>query len=243
VKKYLALLLLISSCSPVYLPNSRNSPMFKDGGEVQLGASIGNGVEVQGAFSVSKHIGFMANYYNVNRTSDDLNDSNDSEKHRLFEAGVGYYTNPDAAPYFFELYAGYGEGKGSSHDVQWFTSVPANAAGRYNKIFIQPAIGFNKKSFHMSFVQRVSIIDFTHFEDGTTRLTINEKSQAFYEPAFIGRFNIADDHIYLNWQTGFSIPLFKDPYFDYRSFIMSAGLGFRIYRNKPDSEKKFRDNR
>lgn len=217
--------------------------MFKNGGEVQLGASIGNGVEVQGAFSVSKHIGFMGNYYNVNRKPNDFNDSNDSEKHRLFEGGVGYFLNQESVPYFFEMFAGYGEGEGSSHDVLWYTSVPENASGRYNKIFIQPAIGFNKKSFHLSFVQRISIIDFTDFDDGTTRLTINEKSQAFYEPAFICRFNLADDHIYMNWQTGLSIPMFKDPYFDFRSFIMSAGLGFRIYRKKSDSEKKFRDTR
>jgi hypothetical protein len=241
VKKYLALLLIASSCSPVYLPNSRNSPMFRNAGEIQVGASVGNGIEVQSAVAVTKHVGLMANYFNVNRQPDDLNNANDAEKHKLFEGGVGYFLNEES--YFFEIFAGYGEGEGSSHDELFFTSVPENAYGRYNKIFIQPAIGFNRKSMHVSFVQRVSIIDFTEFEDGTTRIEINEKSQAFYEPAVIGKFNFADNHVYMNWQMGISVPMFKDPYFDFRSFIISAGLGFRINARKPDGEKKLRDTR
>jgi hypothetical protein len=218
--------------------------MFRNGGEIQAGVSIANGLEVQSAVAVTNHVGLMANYFYINREPQDANDLNDTRRHRLFEGGAGYFANFDS--YFFEIFAGYGEGEGSSHSDYFFTSNPDIASGRYNKIFIQPAIGFNKKSMHVSFVQRVSIVDFTEFSDGSTRIKINENPQSFYEPAVIGRFNFADNHAYMTWQMGISVPLFKDPYFDYRSFIISAGLGFRINagkNQKSESEKQFRDTR
>jgi hypothetical protein len=237
MKKLVVLLLIATSCSPVYLPNSRNSPMFKDAGEFQFGGSIGNGVEAQSAVSVSNHIGIMANYFYVNRKHNDLDKGEDREKHQLFEGGVGYFYNSDGM--FFEIFGGYGQGKGSSFEEYSFFSEPTKATGKYNKIFIQPAFGFNKNSFHLSFVPRVSIIDFTEFNDGTNRIEIDEKSQAFFEPALIGRFNFVSDHIYFQWQTGASLPMFKDPYFDFRSLVISAGLGFRI-GGKSSTPKKIR---
>lgn len=241
MKKYLLLLLIAASCSPVYLPNSRNSPMFRNAGEVQMGVSIGNGVEAQGAVAVSDHIGLMANYFYFNREPNDANDFSDARNHRIFEGGAGYFTNFNSN--FFEIFAGYGQGRGSAHDEIFVSSTQESAYGKYNKIFIQPAIGFNKKAMHVSFVQRLSIVDFTEFDDGTTRVEIDEKAQAFYEPAVIGRFNFADNHAYFGWQLGISVPMFKEPYFDYRSFVLSAGLGFRLKGRKPDSEKNYRDTR
>jgi hypothetical protein len=214
--------------------------MFKNAGEVQAGVSIGNGVEAQGAVAVSDHIGLMANYFYFNREPDDKNDFNDARNHRLFEGGVGYYKNFKS--HFVEIFGGYGQGRGTAHK-EFLSNMQESARGKYNKIFIQPAIGFNRKAVHVSFVQRFSIVDFTEFDDGTTRVEIDEKAQGFYEPAVISRFNFADDYVYMIWQAGLSIPMFKNPYFDYRSFIISAGLGFRLKGKKPDSEKNFRDTR
>lgn len=210
--------------------------MLKNAGEFQLSGSMGSGFELQSAVAVTDNFGLMMNYYSVKRRPDG---DGDEVRHKLFEGGIGYFTNK--GPTFFELYAGFGRGKGTSTEDLSFFGGPSYATGRYSKIFFQPAVGFNKRAVHVSFVSRFSIIDFVDFDDGTSRIEIDGKSQGFFEPAVVGRWNFASNQIFLQWQMGASIPLMKEPYFDYNSGVASIGLGFRIGGSKPDSEKKIRE--
>ena len=61
VKKLILLLLIATSCSPVYVPNARNTPLFQGAGEVQVAAQVGQGYDVQTAVSITDHVGVMAN--------------------------------------------------------------------------------------------------------------------------------------------------------------------------------------
>jgi hypothetical protein len=226
--KQLAVILLLAttSCAPVYIPNLRNAPMFQKGGEVQGSFQVGNGLEVQGAVAISNNIGIMGNYSYLWREGDET--TNDYRRHQFYEGGLGYFKNTNDGS-IFEVFAGYGKGEGSSYDEYvFFSSSKIQAKGKYDRYFIQPTIGFNRKTFHGAFVSRFSFVDFKEFSDGTTTY-IDEKSGVwFFEPAFVGKVNTSNNHVFFTFQSGLSLPLLQDNYFDHRGFHAAMGIGFRF---------------
>jgi hypothetical protein len=230
MKKLLLALLVMSSCSPVYVPNLRNSPMFEKGGEVQIAGQIGNGYEGQAAVSVSNHIGLMANYAYIDRGNIEPGDEgNDYLRHKLFEGGIGYFDNDENM--FMEIFAGYGRGEGSNN--RNFFDLDS-VSGKYERYFIQPAFGFNKKTMHFSFVPRISVVDFTEFSNSTNTTIVDEKPKVFFEPSFIGRVNGMNNRFFFTFQAGFSISTTDQRYFDHRWFQTGFGMGFRFGAFKPD---------
>src|SRR5690606_20153730 len=164
----------LTACAPVYVPNLRNSPMFTKGGEFQAAVQVGNGVEVQSAFAVTDHFGVMANYAFVDRTQ--AEEPEDYARHRIFEGGLGYFTNREDS--FFEVFAGYGKGEGSSYDsYTFFGSQSIQATGTYERYFIQPAVGINKKTLDFAFVPRISIVDFYRFSNELASAAVDEPAK------------------------------------------------------------------
>lgn len=234
------ILLIASSCAPVYVPNIRNSPMFSEGGEFQGSVSAGNGLEAQAALSLTKHIGVIGNYSYINRDRVDVNSGSSQDgyhRHKFYEGGIGYYENQEKM--FMEVFVGYGEGEGSSYDsYDIFGTQTTQATGKYQRYFLQPAFGFNKRTMHVSFVPRFSLVDFTEFSDGTTSVAINEDPVLFFEPAVIGRVNFAENRLFFAFQGGFSASVMSSRFYDHRPFQLSAGLGFRIGGRRPDAVAK-----
>jgi hypothetical protein len=235
--------LFVSSCAPVYVPNARNSPMFTKAGEFQGSLQLGNGLDVQGAVSVSNHIGLMGNFSYANNKSPDPDDSDDYHRHKFFEGGIGYFENQ--GKWCYEIFAGYGEGEGSSFDEYDFfssgSSSTVRATGKFNRIFIQPAFGLNKKMFHVSFVPRISLVDFTEFTSddagGVAPYIANDDPKVFIEPAVMGRINLMSNRMFFTFQGGFSVPATK-VYYEYRPFYVSTGIGFRIGGTKADVQSE-----
>lgn len=226
MKKLFLLLIIFSSCAPVYIPNSRNSPMFRKAGEFQASGSFINGLEAQAAVSITNHFGVMGNFLYLDRSSSDRTEE-DYRHHKFYEGGIGYFENQEKM--FFEIFAGYGKGEGSSSDDDFDLSTnDIHVTGKYERYFIQPGFGWNKKTMHLSFAPRFSMVDFTEFNDGVNSYSIDEEPAFFFEPAFIGRVNFADNHMFFTFQTGVSMSFESGRYFDHRPFQMSAGLGFRI---------------
>jgi hypothetical protein len=227
MKKFTVVLLLITtSCAPVYIPNLRNAPMFQKGGEVQGSFQVGNGLEVQGAWAINNNLGIMGNYSYLRR--DDVDNTKDYRRHTFFEGALGYFKNSNEGS-TFEVFAGYGKGEGSSYDEYFFnSSAQVQASGKYERYFIQPTIGFNKKAFHGGFVSRFSFVDFKEFSDGTTTYVDEKSGIWFFEPAFVGKINTADNRVFFTFQTGLSLPLLRDNYFDHRTFTTGIGIGFRL---------------
>ncbi len=226
MKNWIILTLLVWGCAPTYVPNVRNSPLFTKGGEVQGSFQWGNGFDAQAAVSVSSHIGLMANYNYANRERFDPDDYDDYHKHRFYEGGIGYFTN-DAA-WCVEVFAGYGRGEGSSKNefLAWDSSVPST--GKYERYFLQPAFGLNKKLVHVAFIPRFSIVDFTAYSDDQVSFIVQEKPKFFFEPAVMGRVNFANNHMFFTFQGGYSSSMSNDVYFSHRRFQVSTGLGFRF---------------
>ncbi len=230
MKKFILLLLVVSACSPVYVPNARNSPLFRKAGEFQGAIGFGNGLDVQGAVSVSNHIGLMTNFSYANRHSNpyDIDEDNDDyHYHKFFEGGVGYYENQ--GQWCYEIFAGYGKGEGANYDTyDWWGSNSERATGKFERFFIQPAFGLNKKIMHVSFVPRISIVDFKEFSNDVSTFKIDDDPQVFFEPAVIGRVNLANNKLFFHFQTGFSIAAGSDTFYDYTAFHFSTGIGFRL---------------
>ena len=219
-------LLAVSACAPVYIPNVRNSPMFTKGGEFQASVQIGNGIEAQSAAAVTDHFAIMANYLYINVT--DTEDKDDYFRHTFFEGAIGYFSNKDDS--FFEVFAGYGRGKGSTNDAFDFlgSSNSLAATGRYERYFIQPGFGLNRKTVDLSFAPRISMVDFYEFSTEVSRNPIHESPKFFFEPAVIGRANFANNKMFFVFQGGVSLGMSENIYFDRRNFQLSAGFGLRL---------------
>jgi hypothetical protein len=218
-------LLAIAGCAPVYVPNLRNSPMFTKGGEFQASLQIGNGFEGQTAYAVSDHFGVMANYAYINESSAD--DVESYHRHRFFEGGIGYFSNKENS--FFEVFAGYGRGKGSSYDeFEFFGSQTIAATGEYERYLIQPAFGMSQDKVQLSFVPRVSMVDFFKFSTELYETSIAEKPVFFFEPGIVLRYNFSNNRTFVVLQTGASLKLSDDIYFERRRFQVGGGFGFRL---------------
>ncbi|MEO8472282.1 MAG: hypothetical protein ABI477_08810 [Chryseolinea sp.] len=237
MKKVFLILLIGTGCSPVYVPNARNSPLFTKAGEFQGTVALGNGIDVQTAASITNHIGVMANYSyedrNGSQYTTNFNDD-DYHHHKFFEGGIGYYEN--VKNWCYEVFAGYGKGEGSSYDSYvWWNNVDQKATGKYERFFIQPAFGLNKKIMSVSFVPRVSLVDFKEFSNDVSTYKINASPKVFFEPAVIGKVNLVDNHLILMFQAGVSfVPDGSKLFYDYRPFQFSTGIGFRIGGIKSD---------
>lgn len=215
--------LLFTACAPVYIPNVRNVPLFRGAGEFQGSVHFGTGIDVQSAVSVTDHIGLMGNFEFVDRNNSE-DDINDYVKHKLWEAGVGYYDNSGKVCY--EIFGGYGRGEGTSYGYySWFSVDEVTATGNYGKFFIQPSIGSNHRVFNWIATARLSYIDFEKFTyDAQTRLY--GSPVVFFEPSFTGRVFFGKSPIYSQFQAGLSMTT-QETVFDYEPFHFSIGFGFR----------------
>jgi hypothetical protein len=229
MKKFIFLVCVLSSCAPVYVPNIRNSPMFQKGGEFQAAVQVGNGIDGQVAVSFTDHFGLIANYNYINRDKG----TNDSLRHNLLEAGLGYFTNKEDM--FFEIFAGYGKGEGFStgtiFDLQ-------NVTGKYERYFIQPALGMNHKYIHVSFVPRISIVDFKEYSIGSVSYVVNEDPKVFFEPCVVMKVNTDNNRFFYTLQGGVSVSVSNDLYFDHRKYQVATGFGVRLGGVRPAKESR-----
>lgn len=225
----LLFVLLVSACSPLYLPNARNTPMFSKAGEVQGNLSFVSGYNYQVAVAVTNHIGVMGNGLYTDTKSDIRSSVN---RYSFNEFGVGYYANSNG--YYFDLFGGFGVGKTSGTDSV-FAIHPAQPSGydfhltsaTYNRYFVQPSFGLKRKHFHGALAYRFSLMDFKNgVRDGNT-IQLNRPPVMFFEPAFIAKFPF--EKLVIGVQVGLSTPMNKaDLYFDYIPMVVSTSIGFRL---------------
>jgi hypothetical protein len=220
--------LALHACAPVYIPNAHSTPLFRRAGEFQTAIHIGQGIDAQGAVSITNHIGVMGGYNYVNRNTSDTNDDK-YVKHSFWEAAVGYYGNENKISY--EFFGGYGRGEGTSHaKYAWFGPTELTATGTYQRFFIQPSIGTNHNIFNWIVSTRMSLVDFEKFAYDNTVVDYNNPV-VFFEPAFTGRVYFGrGSPIYSQFQTAFSFTTQGETVFDYQPFQLSFGIGLRLGR-------------
>ncbi len=212
---------VLSSCSPEYIPNMVNSPMFSNAGEFQATVATGtSNFDAQTAFAITDNIGIMVNGSFGNETNDS---TDDFHKHTFIEGGIGYY-NKIGDKGRYEIYGGFGTGsvEGFFEDAL-FDSEITNA--NYNRFFVQPGIGMSTGIFDGSFSPRFVLIQMNPQGTDITSGSYN----VFIEPVFTSK--VGFKWVKFVAQVGFSVPFGDDQVnFNYQSFIMNVGLNLNIGR-------------
>lgn len=228
--RYVLVLLLATACSPLYVPNTRNVPLFKEGGEFQatvLGTTAGG--DAQLAYAFSDHVAAIGSYsFGSRKETNPGDDTEFKRKNNYGEIGLGYFKAKRNSR--LEIFAGYGTGKGTSHDQYYFYGLNNDvvATGTFNKIFIQPTIGTNNKNFNLAFTPRLSMVKFTEFVTEDVRVKDKkvkpeENYEAFIEPAGTGKFHLTGN-IYGLFQLGLAIPVKGELYFQHMPLQFAFGI-------------------
>jgi hypothetical protein len=218
------------SCAPAYISNSRNVPMFAEGGEFAASVAVSSGVDVQTAYSLTDHIAIMANANAVIKKLTPPGKESFNRDHLFGEAGLGYFTRTKTMR--VELYGGYGMGQGNSYESFFFFGKSELVAkGKYSRIFIQPSIATNKKKFNLAFTVRLSMVDFSEFSTtdpaAVTPLYIpTDGMHGFLEPSLTARVHLAGN-LRGFFQLGLNQPLNNDVYFNY--VPLQAAIGIQIH--------------
>lgn len=160
IQKYLklfifALIIIISSCSPIYVPTSINTPLFEEAGEVQFSGYTGtHQLQARIAYTPVNHIGLMFNTaFNNHRYLDWFY----NDKSTFFELGIGYYSKL-SENFVFETYGGYG--KGTMQYSDYYDQIEIYDV---QKIFLAPAVGFVSEYLDIGFSLRY--LNYTSFNE------------------------------------------------------------------------------
>lgn len=181
------LLLFIASCKTMYLPNMQNVPLFEKKGDLQATLNLTN---YQVGYAPAKHVGLFLNGYYKNKGIVHLDDGktyNYKVDAYLVEVGVGtFWRNENHS---FEIYAGGGKGYG---EITYGISprYAGGASSHYNKIFIQPVIGFGNGRWKSGISARLSFLNLYDFVDYFYGTTLPTNTPYFIEPAFTLRRDI-----------------------------------------------------
>jgi len=210
-----SIIILINACAPAYVPNTVNTPMLSNKGELQASLNSGiSGFDPQLSYAITDHIGVMLNGSFANETSDS---SDDYHKHQFVEAGGGYYTKIGKIGRF-ESYGGFGLGNTQGEYESTLWSSYANA--QYFRIFVQPSIGMATSYFDGSFATRFVIVSMTQ--------NPNKSTGYFLEPVLT--FKLGYKYVKLVSQFGLSFPATEDIAFNYQPFMFSVGLHAYLWR-------------
>jgi hypothetical protein len=223
VRSSVVILAVLSSSCGVYQANLRNSPMLTKAGEFQGSVQIRRGVEAQGAVAITNHIGAISNYAFYQRDQS----GGEFEKRTFFEAGLGYFNNSGNS--FFEVFAGYGQGHTQLINQSSMSDhSPYSEAGRFNRFFIQPAIGYRTKKWSTAFVPRISQVNISDYVNTSGNTTSQNK--LLFEPAGVTRFYL-HNKLFLTFQGGIALEIAKinDGSLGIQ---LGGGIGFRLNAEK-----------
>lgn len=212
---------IFTSCSPEYIPNMVNSPMLSNQGEFQATIATGtSSFDAQTAFAITDNLGIMVNGSYGNETNDS---SDDFHKHAFIEGGFGYY-NKIGDKGRYEIFGGYGFGKVKGYyENVLFDSQITDA--KYNRFFIQPAIGLSTGIYDGSFSPRIVVVQMdpkgANFETG--------QYNSFFEPVITSK--IGYKYVKFIVQFGFSFPIGdQELNYDHQPFIFNFGFNFNFGR-------------
>jgi len=158
----IVVLVALPACAPVYVPNTAHTPMLEEQGEVQVGGYAGtSGIDLQAAAALTDHVGAFADFSFGNQEGESSDPANDDDfhRHRFGEVGIGYFTGFGRAGHF-EVYGGYGLGRAEAADeYDIFGPSIVMATGRYNRFFVQPALGVDVGPLQLNGIARLAHVN------------------------------------------------------------------------------------
>lgn len=173
----LTITVLASSCKIMYTPTTIRPNMLQQKGDFHVGFNGFAMGEIYGGYAVTNHFGVAASVSGANEKTnhdDSYTDTNNNivttnekklVKRRDIEFSGGYFTQISESS-TFEVFGGYGK----FHSTDYFTftdnaypdrsqSYKINSLS-YNRIFIQPAVGYRSNHFDLYYANRLSNISY-----------------------------------------------------------------------------------
>lgn len=134
---------LLTSCKTYYyMPTMQNVPLFKEkkGVYISIGGDEHNMGCLQGAYSLTDHIGTQFTYMSRNNHND-----------YIFEGGIGYFLRyKDNLA--FETYGGYGSGMVARNRE--------NINMDLKRIYLQPSLGYTSEIIDIIFTLRFTEVNY-----------------------------------------------------------------------------------
>jgi hypothetical protein len=231
--RYIFLLLVVTSCSTVYMPNTRNVPLFRAQGEAQVsGYLCSGGFEGQLAYAFTDNFAVIGSYaYGTQKNTYTNNSTTPSTtidydwKNSNGQVGLGYYDRTRNAR--FEIFMGMGFGQGTSLDQYSFFGLNNNvvATGKKTYYFIQPSIGTNNQNFNLIFTPRFAYQTFSEFSTALSTVQPSDNGHIFIEPAVTAKFRLAGN-LHGIFQLGLTAAVPSEVYYEFSS--LQAAIGVQI---------------
>lgn len=213
---------LLSSCAPLYVPNTVNTPIFTEKGEFQASAFAGtSGFDVQVAYAATDHLGFMVNGNFEDYESEPYDEY---RKSSFVEFGVGYFEKTESNS-ILEIYggAGFGSIQGLYDDYSFWSNDDIAINASTFRVFVQPALGMWWDQIEGSVAPRLVFVKI--MENSVAQ------SAVFLEPTATIRAGFQKVKVVM--QAGLSFPLNEDRVnFDYAPLMISVGIHAKLNRKK-----------
>lgn len=223
------LLLIQSSCAPVYVPNTYHSYLMDQKGDLHAAVYTGtNGIDIQGGYAVSENVGLVAAASFGKREDDTNSDGSldaDFHKHNYGEFGLSYF-HPFGGVGRFEALGGFGFGSAETvTQYDFFGPEVVRATGSYNKFFVQSNVGLETGALEAGVAIRLGQVVFNEFETSDETYGDSEAG-TFFEPGVFAR--VGWKNIKIESQFGLSGLLQDEVAFDYEPGILSIGLHLQL---------------
>ena len=213
---------LFSSCSPEYIPNMVNTPLFSNQGEFQATVATGtSNFDAQLGFAITDNIAIIAN----GSYADETNDTTDEfHKHLILEGGLGYYKKLSESGRI-EVFGGYGIGQIQTLKDNAVFDDPYTEI-KFNRIFLQPSVGAVTDIFEGCFATRVAFVQMIP----SSTSNISESWHMFIEPVMTVKIGYRYAKAVI--QVGYSFPI-NEKNIDYNTqgLIFNFGLNINIGRD------------
>ena len=228
----ISVVLGMSACAPVYVPNSANIPLIKEKGEVKANFSVGShGLDISAGLGVTDKIGVIggASFNAIETPTPQDSITIDNHSHNFYEFGVGRFLKFNEKG-LFEIYAGGGFGN-SVNRSNFFDDNLGKMLWEYNyyKFFIQPSIGVVTRNFEAAFTMRANYVMFSEFKSGENTHA-SADNNLFIEP--IVTTKVGGEGFKFILQLGLSFPAVQNPIpIDedfHKPFLISMGFNVTL---------------
>jgi len=227
---------ILASCSPIYYaPNAQNVPLFKEKNDFKISAQYSMGedmkaIEIQTAYSIDSLFAIQLNGMQTIK--------NEKANGSYMDLAIGHYKNlPNN--WVFEIYVGFGSGTvkwryGDSYNNNIGLNNPSSKV-KFNKLFVQPNIGYASNHFEFAFSYRIGILSYTSITTqdipATNEFDLNvlNDTHLMSEPALTLR--VGGELVKLKAQLGYSVDLNNDD-FKYNQDNWNLNFGLKFSLNK-----------
>jgi len=218
-------LLMSSSCTTVYIPNSIHTPMHEEKGDFSSSLSFGvNAVDGNVSYSPVQNFAVTlsgSSFLGIRKSETGVR----NYWRYKFDLSPGYYRKIDERT-FFELNVGYGRAMFKTRDnilEEGYSVLLGDVRGEYQRFFLQSAIGYKSKDVFFVYAVRLSELGFRRVEDDFGQNLFN-RSMTFFDQSL--KLGAGGNGITVFAECGLSIMLTKTTpeHFSQFPFIMQLGV-------------------